>query len=102
VTRDCDTFCASDVNDAADDDSAADDSEYWWTISQVCNLVILCDGLDIMILFLLCLKRMSDKVLFWDIELRLKISEEDEKEKEEEKRLAGMYKSQDNNRNDNQ
>jgi hypothetical protein len=38
---------------------AADDSEYWQMISQVCNLVILCDGLNIMILFLL-LKKMND------------------------------------------
>jgi hypothetical protein len=51
VTRDCDMFNASDVSDAADD------SEYWQIISQICNLVILCDGSDIMILFLLCLKR---------------------------------------------
>jgi len=37
-----------------------------------------------------------------NVELRPKISEEDEKEKDKEKRLTGMYKSQDNNKNNNQ
>jgi len=54
VTKDYNMFNAFDVSDAADD------SKYWQTISQVCNLVILCDGLNIMILFLLCLERMND------------------------------------------
>jgi len=54
VTKDYDTFNASDVSDAADD------SVYWQMISQVCNLVILCDGSDIMILFLLCLKKVNN------------------------------------------
>ncbi len=53
MTKDCDTFNASDVSDAADD------SEYWQIISQVCNLVILCDDFNIMILFLLCLKKVN-------------------------------------------
>jgi len=39
-----------------------------------------------------------------NVKLRSKISEEDEedKEDEEEEMLTDMYKSQDNNRNDNQ
>jgi hypothetical protein len=85
------TFNASDVSDAADD------CEYWQIISQVCNLVILCDGLNIMILFLLCLERMNDKVLFWLLNWDWRREED-----EEEEMLTGMYESQDNNRNDNQ
>ncbi len=54
VTSDCNVFNTSDVS------GAADDSEYCQMISQVCNLVILCDGLNIMILFLLCLKKVND------------------------------------------
>ena len=54
VTSDYDVFNTSDVGNAADDD------EYWQMISWVCNLVILCDGSDIMILFLLCLKKVND------------------------------------------
>ena len=54
VTSDCNVFNASDVS------GAADDSKYWQMISWVCNLVILCDDLNIMILFLLCLKKVND------------------------------------------
>jgi hypothetical protein len=67
-------FNASDVNDAADE------SEYWQIISQICNLMILCDGSDIMILFLLCLKD-EWLSLVLSIKLRTKISEEKKKKR---------------------